>query len=388
MESNELSNKMIESIISDENVQEIFTDLTDFSFDQILDSPLNEFPIIKNFISVAKFGISVRDKFLINKILRFLKYLPKNNDESRAKFKNKIQSDPDYSKKIGEHLIIILDRYDHLTKAEYLSKIFSAYLDEKISLQEFLRLSTAIERSFIDDLNKLDQYYRRELFDVEDFILQNLYQCGLVGLLFNKINSEKSQIEVPSVFYVKNDLGVLLCSILSNAFQDSQLIVPILNEIENKVFEKICIEEDIVRDYYDMNTTISRVLLSFGLDEDSLAHILLRIEKNNLIERVQKNIGGHYLRFFTLFVGYDFYFQKASDRIINIKTIINALLEDSLRDSSTFSTQINQSQRRVDHVLELLNKYNLILIRRHTSGILIDKINRKELEEYLSKLNY
>ncbi|HCY74338.1 MAG TPA: hypothetical protein DHV28_00320 [Ignavibacteriales bacterium] len=383
MESNELSNKMIESIISDENVQEIFTDLTDFSFDQILDSPLNEFPIIKNFISVAKFGISVRDKFLINKILRFLKYLPKNNDESRAKFKNKIQSDPEYSKKIGEHLIIILDRYDHLTKAEYLSKIFSAYLNEKINQQSFMRLSTAIEKVFIEDLNNLDSYYKKNLVEVDEYILQNLYQAGLVGFSFSRIQSEIDKMLAHSFYYVKNDFGVLLCNVINDSFNNSKLIAPMLNDLENKLLERICIEEDVNRDYSDMDGIIERTQTAFNLSPDSLSSIISKLLKNGLLENTEMNAAGHYLSFYSSYIGYNYYFQKLDNKRSLLVTVINSLLSGELIETSDYSLTRNLSKRQVEHSLLYLQNENLVTLNEHSFGYLISSTNVDDLRGFI-----
>jgi len=382
MDSQDLSHNLIETIIKNENTQEIFTDVADFSFDQIVDSSLKEIPIIKHILSIAKIGISIRDSFLIKKILAFLKGIPKENHDSLNKFRTRINSDPNYSKKIGEHLIIILDRYDNLTKAEYLSKIFAAYLDEKINLQSFMRLSSSIEKAFIDDLNNLNDYYKKNLIDVDEYILQNLYQSGLVALLFNKINSEVDQIDVPTVFYSKNELGVLFCNVVFDS-KGSKLIAPMLNDLENKIFEKICFEEDINKDFVDFDSVVSTLITTYNLTEDGLAFIFSKFEKNSLIERTQKNMMGHYHRFFTSYFGYNYYFQKLPDRKDYIKFVIEALLNGKLRESSGFSVSSNLSQRRVDHLLQVLHRERLITIQKHTHGILVNNTQKAELKDYL-----
>jgi hypothetical protein len=386
MDSKDLSQNLIETIIGNENTQEIFTDIADFSFDQIVDSSLKEIPIIKHIFSIAKIGFSIRDTFLIKKILIFLKDIPKEKKENLNKFKTKINSDSKYSKKIGEHLIIILDRYDNLTKAEYLSKIFSSYLDEKINLESFMRLSTAIEKVFIDDLNNLNNYYKKDLIDVHDYILQNLYQSGLVGLLFNKINSEVDQIDVPSVFYVKNDLGVLLCNILFNSFNNSKLIVPMLNDLENRIFERICLEEDVNRDFNDFDETISKLQSLFNIDETALSFILSKFEKNNLIENTEQNTNGHYLSFHTSYLGYDYYYQKLENKKILLLRIGNSILESKIDSSSGYSELNNLSQRQVDHSLLFLGKNRFISTTQYSHGLFISNINNRELKEFISNL--
>lgn len=235
METEKLSDSFIETIIKNEKSWELVTDLTDFSIKNILDGPLNDLPFIKYLVGIAKFGISVRDSFLIKKILKFLKETQKLEQEKKEKFKKKIETDKEYSNRVGTHLVHILDRFDHLTKAVYLAKLFCAYIDERINYNDFLRLSSSIEKSFINDLTNLDIYYNRNLEAVDEYILQNLYQCGLVSLQFNMIRTTvANQPDVQSAIYVRNNLGMMFCKIVSNYSQDAKLIAPALNDLENK----------------------------------------------------------------------------------------------------------------------------------------------------------
>ena len=240
METEKLSESFIESIITKDKSLDLITDLTDFSIKNVLDSPLKDFPIIKHIVGITKFGMSIRDNFLIKKILLFLKETEKIEQVKKEKFKRKIESDRKYGNKVGEHLVIILDRYDHLTKAKYLAKVFSAYLDEKITYEDLLRLSFSIEKAFISDLNNLKLYYDKNLEETEDYKLQNLYQCGLVSFRFNRISSFViDQYDTQSVNYVRNELGLLLCKIISDYPFDTKLIVPFLDDLSNKIFEYI-----------------------------------------------------------------------------------------------------------------------------------------------------
>jgi hypothetical protein len=249
-----------------------------------------------------------------------------------------------------------------------------------------MRLSTAIEKVFIDDLNNLNNYYKKDLIDVHDYILQNLYQSGLVGLLFNKINSEVDQIDVPSVFYVKNDLGVLLCNILFNSFNNSKLIVPMLNDLENRIFERICLEEDVNRDFNDFDETISKLQSLFNIDETALSFILSKFEKNNLIENTEQNTNGHYLSFHTSYLGYDYYYQKLENKKILLLRIGNSILESKIDSSSGYSELNNLSQRQVDHSLLFLGKNRFISTTQYSHGLFISNINNRELKEFISNL--
>lgn len=385
-EIDKLSDSLIESIIKNEKGLNLITDIADLSIKNIVEGPLNELPFVKYITGITKFGISIRDTFLIKKLLAFLREDEKIKNEKKD-FAKKVESDKKYRKRVGDHLVLILDRYDHITKAEYLAKIFNAYLDEKITYEEFLRLSYSIEKAFISDLNNLNVYYSKNLEGVEDYILQNLYQSGLVSFRFNRITSfVVDQYDTQSVDYVRNELGLLLCKIISDYPMETRIIVPYLDDSSNRIFEFICIQEDINAEYNDYDKIISELKRNFNLDDDGLSFIFTNFKRMNLFEKSQENIRGHFLTFTTSFAGYDFYFNKLPDRNKFIKEIISALIGNSLNESHSFSREKNISQRRIDHCLMIMQNKGLISIQEHTTGILVREINESELTKFASYL--
>jgi len=387
METEKLSDSFIETIIKNEKIWDLVTDLTDFSIKNILDGPLNDLPFIKHLVGITKFGISVRDSFLIKKILKFLKETQKLEQEKKEKFIKKIEADKEYSNRVGNHLINILDRYDHLTKADYLAKLFCAYIDERINYQDFLRLSSSIEKSFIDDLTNLDFYYNRNLESVDEYILQNLYQCGLVSLQFNMIRTMVAdQPGVLSAIYVRNNFGMIFCKIVSNYSQSAKLIAPTLNDLENKIFESICKLEDINQDFVDFDKFIEELKELNNLEDEEMISILTRLKNLNLLERTQQVTTGKFLEFYTSFFGYDFYFKQLKSKNEILKSIVKDLMEDILSESGTYSRTTNVSKRRVEHCLMLLRNKSLISITEHSSGLLVNRINKLKLEMFVKNI--
>lgn len=383
MEKDKLSDSMIETIIKNDKSIDLIIDITDFSIEHVLESPIKELPVIKYFVGIVKLGISIRDKFLIKKILIFLRELQKIEKKEREKFKEKIKSDKNYSNKIGEQLIFILDRYDHMTKAEILAKLFIGYIDEKITYEEFLRLSISIERTFINDLNRLHLYYKRNLEEVDDLILQNLYQSGLVSMSFNKIATMVvDQPDIESITYVRNKLGHLFCKIVADYPMDESFFIPTLNDLENKIFESVCKEEDTNQDYNDFDKLRHKLETSFKLSIEQLDSIFSKFEKLGLIGKTKQNMMGNYVSFHTSFKGYDYYFQEFHNRSGLFSQVIKALREDELKESSTFSREKNISQRIVDHCLSLLQIKGIIFIKEHSSGFLVNNINKSELIKF------
>ncbi|MGA9295106.1 MAG: hypothetical protein WCE54_04685 [Ignavibacteriaceae bacterium] len=377
---------MIETIIKNESSIDLITDITNFSIDQVLESPIKELPIIKYLIGIVKLGISVRDRFLIKKILIFLKELDKIEKQEKEKFKEKIKSDKNYSNKIGEQLIFILDRYDHLTKAEMLAKLFVAHIDERVTYEEFLRLSIAIDRAFINDLLNLSLYYQSNLEEVNTSILQNLYQCGLVSLLFNTFNTASVQYQIESSTYVRNDLGMLLCKIVFNYPQDANLIVPNLSDFENKIFTRICENEITNQEFIEFDTFITELKKSLKLETEELNFILTKFKKLNLIKKTEQNAIGDYLWFYTSFIGFNFYFQKLTNRNDFLIQIVKSLINNELGESVSYSQEKKVSKRIVEHCLILLSNKGLINTQDHSAGILVNQINETELKKFIKNI--
>jgi hypothetical protein len=122
-----------------------------------------------------------------------LKDIPK---EKITKFLDDVDVKPDYENRVGEAIILLLDRYDHLEKPRLMAKLFAAYVNNEISCDEFLWLSTAVDRALIFDLRTLLDYYagkisyddirktRRNLFNsnLSDFYVLNEEQTKWSGL--------------------------------------------------------------------------------------------------------------------------------------------------------------------------------------------------------------
>jgi hypothetical protein len=64
----------------------------------------------------------------------------------RAEMVQRLESDPAYGRKVGEHLIELLDRIESRTKPEMVALVFKAYAASSIDAGMLHRLNNAIER--------------------------------------------------------------------------------------------------------------------------------------------------------------------------------------------------------------------------------------------------
>ena len=384
MEKENISNAFKDSIFKEEHTLNLFTDVTDFSLKQLLNSPLNEVPIIKYIMSIAKVGISIKDGFLIKKMVAFLNESNKIGDDVKEKFKNKIENDAKFSKTIGENLIVILDRYDHLTKAQILAKLFKALIDEKLSHNNFLRLSVSIERTFIEDLLNLNEIYNKNLEEIDGTALQNLYQSGLVSLNFNKIFvSDNQQVPQQAAYFIRNELGTIYCRIIFNLSPRSNLIVPLLSDFETYVFEMICQKEDTSKEFFDYKEYLDEMKNFLKIEDGELRFILNKYEKLGLIENTQKNSMGDFWTIELSYSGFDFYFQKLKTKNELIKKTIGILITEEIKTSDSLAQKSDVSKKIVEHILLMLKDRGIINLDEYANGYIILSQNKQELNKYL-----
>ncbi|WP_462325630.1 hypothetical protein [Desulfoplanes sp.] len=161
-----------------------------------LDAALNEgllkdLPVFGWFFKAYGMVGSIRERILLGKIAKFLQATAAVSDSDRTKFREKFAADPEFCRKIGENLMLLLDRHDNMDKAHILGKVFSAYLRGIIDYESFLKIASAVDRALISDLKRLEEYYRKiqsyepkmgkafaEVLD--DETSQSLYIAGLV----------------------------------------------------------------------------------------------------------------------------------------------------------------------------------------------------------------
>jgi hypothetical protein len=159
-------------------------DAGELALDLLLkDGLLREIPVFNMLVGFAKAGRAIKDYLFVKKLYRFLRDLEDIPIQDREQFVNKLERKKQ-GQRIGENLLLFLDRYDHLDKACLLSKLFKAYLKEEIDFGEFLRFSTSVDRAFIGDLRNLLSYFSAQKTETET-LWENLYSSGLSKMVIN-----------------------------------------------------------------------------------------------------------------------------------------------------------------------------------------------------------
>jgi hypothetical protein len=168
------------------NFQDIAIDISEITIDSLLkDGILKDIPIVGTLIHLAKLGVNIRDILFLKKMVSFMSGLKEILPAERSKMINKIDDSKEYRVKVGEKLLYIIDSCNDYENSENVSRLFKAYLKEKITYNEFLSSSNVIERIESHDL-KWFLKNTRESMGVEE--VGNLISSGLFDLHYEQID--------------------------------------------------------------------------------------------------------------------------------------------------------------------------------------------------------
>lgn len=144
---------------------------------------LSQIEIVDKLIKLYGLYSSIHNDMFLNKIVGFLNGCEKINQGEKTEFGRRLENDADYRKKVGENLLLILDRLDNFDKTEILGKVFAGRYRGEIDEATFFRLAAAICNASITDLKTLSLSYdkitnKNERLD--DATSQSLYSLGFV----------------------------------------------------------------------------------------------------------------------------------------------------------------------------------------------------------------
>jgi hypothetical protein len=142
--------------------KDITADVSEFALDAELgEGILEKIPVFG--LLVKGYGVvtTIRDRLFLKKVAQFLLGGSEVIEDEKGQFREKLDSDPSFCRKVGETLVLLLDRQEDFDKAFILGKVFRGCLKDIIEYDTFLRLAAAIDKAFIGDLRNLESYYSK-----------------------------------------------------------------------------------------------------------------------------------------------------------------------------------------------------------------------------------
>lgn len=153
--------ELIKSVASDETsrfFEEYAISGLDGFINQIINNNVTDnVPIIKTIVGLSKGVISIRDRNYLKKIFKFLFQTNKVSEETKTKFKDKLKSKPKEVNKAGEAVWEILDSISSSEKAPMIGKVFEAYMNDDITVDQLIYLSEMIDKAYLYDLMSIEQ---------------------------------------------------------------------------------------------------------------------------------------------------------------------------------------------------------------------------------------
>ena len=196
IEKQDIETSLVTSIAKSD-LKDIATDMAEISLDTLLDGGIiKDVPIIGSLAKLYSAGKSIQGQIFEKKIITFLLETEKAKKESKDKFYNNLNNNEVFRKKVGEQILVILEKLDDLEKPVVLGKLFKKFMEEKINFEMFHRLATVIANSFLPDIKKLHLYKEKNHFN--SFTSVSLVNLGLTHLYYikpEKFDQDGKQID-------------------------------------------------------------------------------------------------------------------------------------------------------------------------------------------------
>ena len=170
----ELGTEVSEAIIDNAVVMPVLNQINlNNANGEMVNGLLKDLPMLK-MIAVSN---NIRDMIFISKLKSFLQPL---KDIPKGKIKKeitKIDKSKKYRRKVGENLINLIDRSFDEEAAENVAILFKAFLDDKISYDEYVTASTIACRISSQDI-------KRFCIEQEATVSYDLLWTGLIDFTF------------------------------------------------------------------------------------------------------------------------------------------------------------------------------------------------------------
>lgn len=214
-----MGESLLQTIANTTEYKDVLADISEVAIDSILeDGVIRDIPVIGSLVGLARGTISIRDRIYAKKILRFLlefKDIPTEEIQSRI---DKLATDPKERQRLGEHLLLLLDRLNDMGKPALLSKAFLAFLEQRINRVEFQGLAHAIDVILLDNIGKFKEFMQTEFYVAVREADPNFLQAGLMEIYLGEIDITPRLVDESSHRYA--DAGTYRASHLGKLFYE------------------------------------------------------------------------------------------------------------------------------------------------------------------------
>ena len=191
MENTESLEIKIIDEVGREKLSELTSDYAESTLDFFTENEaLKDIPIFGTFFKIFKTVNNIKEQFFLKKLYKFLFHLKEIPLKNRIEFINNLEED---KQKVGEKILILIDKLDDLDKPKMISNLFKATIEEKISYQEFLIISNAVSNSYINDLKEL----KREFVPYD--IQERLSHFGIFAISIDTDSTKRNSYKMNEI---------------------------------------------------------------------------------------------------------------------------------------------------------------------------------------------
>jgi uncharacterized protein (UPF0335 family) len=152
------------------------------SLDHLFHNPILQLlPIIKDVYNLALLIKSISDRIFIEKLSRFLFEIDKLSSDQKEKFLETYGEDTKSLQRIGEILILLIDKLDDMEKTEMAGKAFCSFVRGEISFEHFQRIGMVLNNTLLCDLKS---FCRGNPLTDRDFFIK----IEMTGLVTKRMN--------------------------------------------------------------------------------------------------------------------------------------------------------------------------------------------------------
>jgi hypothetical protein len=137
----------VQAAVASQDAKDLATEYAEVGLDTFLDAGIaRDIPLVGTLVGLAKIGMTVHDRLFAKKILDLLTGLADLAVEERQALIARLEGDPKYGRKVGEHLVDLIDRIESHRKPAMVARVFKAYLRGEVDADMLHRLCGAVER--------------------------------------------------------------------------------------------------------------------------------------------------------------------------------------------------------------------------------------------------
>lgn len=174
------------------NIVPVSVEFLENGIDELIsNNVLRDIPVLNSISAVIRIGKDLHERNLLKQTSVFLSEFNSGtiDEEKLQKYKEKLDTDKEKKSEL-ERVLLILNNNIDVEKSKYLAKLFTAYLNEEITWDEFCEFSDVTNRLFIEDFRLLKALWSNNSYlskGGDNFRAERIYSVGITGIRNNNI---------------------------------------------------------------------------------------------------------------------------------------------------------------------------------------------------------